>query len=344
MPHNFKKNIAGLLCGAALTVTPAVAMADTPEPLLFASPQTRTALGPLAHHLPRWADMNVMVVSQDDMFSVGGERNISTSAGLNALFNKFAATIPAFPADRVVREDLARLIARTALDASPSAYPLAKRAPHEEDVCVITLPYLDDRARSSIVSRVSPFSLDDGTNIPGTADDWRMIVLAHEARHCRHSFADQSDLAAMTFEREADQYAVDIYQQEAQNILGPNRDPLAVPQALLDFRAINMFMSRHNYHATSPGVSVPPTHVAATTDAQSLLDGAVAARQSLYNQAAHGDPEEHSRRRPRPHEMFTAAQSLNTRAYFAEQPVQQQYITHFLRGGARYFPNVFTPG
>ncbi|MBU0859679.1 MAG: hypothetical protein KJ667_07055 [Alphaproteobacteria bacterium] len=330
--------------GAALTVAPSVAMADTPDLTLLARPETHAALGPLADHLPRWADMNVMVISQDDMFRLGGDRMNADTTVLRNLFNKFAATIPAFPADRVVREDLGRLIARTALDAAPSAYPLAKRSANEEDICVITLPYLDDRARRSIVRRLSSLSLADGTDIPGTADDWRMIVLAHEARHCRHSFADQSDLAAMNFEREADQYAVDIYQREAQTILGPHRDPLAVPQALLDFRAINMLMGAHNYHATSPGVTLLPTHAAVTSDAQSLLDGAVATRQALYNQAAHGDPAEHSRRRPRPPEMFAAAQSLNISGLFTHQPVQQQYITHFLRGGARYFPNVFTPG
>lgn len=327
--------LAAIFVGVLLAaIMPAIASDSSSAPRLFASPETRQALGAMAAYIPQWAEMDVLVVSPEDLT----RRNIRNP---QASFERYARTVTGFPFARLERERLKESLVRSAANANAHAFPLPARTSGERPVCAITLPDMNVRS-STLISRIAEVAGADADFIPGTDQEWLLITVAHEIGHCQHSYDDQRASVALRFEREADQYAINIYREFAPRILGPIENLSAVPSALIALRGIAGMHSNFIHHSTSPGLTIDGT-APRETDSIALGEAKHKARKAVWSMARTGVPdrEKEVRRRPGARQLYQAARTLYVQGYFNDTPLQKRYIETFLEGAERFFPSYY---
>ena len=328
--------ISGISANAAGNAT--APPESVPAPRLFASAQTQQALGPIVPYIAKWAGMDVLVVSKEDLKREDGYDHIKPSKA----FESYTGRIDGFPFDRLEQEGLKGRLARKMSDASAHAFPIPARMEGDTPVCAISLPELEAPNIGRMISAVSDIDGTRAENIPGTEQEWLLLFIAHELAHCRHSYDDQRPFVALGFEREADQFAIDIYRKYADTFFGPIDDLSAVPAALIAFRGIAGMDSPHVHHSTSPGLHTGKTKPA-SIDRESLSVAKEKAQNAVWNMARYGMPdrEKSARLSPQPHKMYKAARTLYEQGYFDDTPLQKRYIETFLDGAERFFPSYF---
>lgn len=335
--------IKATMVGGSLLAAAIVLQQDTQESgsRLIASPETRASLGAMADHLPRWAGMDILVITRDDLARHGydGTGGADFFPSVTEAFANVTATLDPFPFDRFEREGLSRQYLRSIVDASPRGFPLQAREEGENNVCAIVIPDPDEDRRDYLFRKTSNLS-SAGENLPGSAAEWTFLTIAHETGHCGHSFDDQRPVVGLQFEREADQHSIDIYMRDAEAVLGIDiNDLTAVPEALVALRGINGLTSRRINYANSAGLTVPGVFNAASVEPEELADNIERARDAIRNYILTGDPDADAPNRGRidPARQYQAAKALYDSGYFDEMPVQKRFVRDFLTGAERYY-------
>lgn len=300
-----------------------VKAAEKRKPLLYASENTRDALGWLADSLPEWAGMDVLAIEQNDIKLSSYERD--REKVLQA-FHHFAEPIDGFPFNRFYQDWDVIAIAQQAKAAVPHGYPVSAHRMEERDVCVIILPSLKETDARMLASRIVGIDYHKIENLPGSAKDWQTLIIAHEARHCRHD-PEKHENAILNQEYEADRQGINTYLESANNNLLPG----GVPEALISLRAVASFLTSHNGHATS--ALLTRAGGGSTEEAAAYIDALTKARTKI--EAAAG-PENN-----KPRHLYRIAEKLYIDGAFDDNPIGKTYIRQFLDGARKYFPAYF---
>lgn len=343
--------IAGVLL--ALAVTGGVDASETKEPRaphkLYASAETVDALGPVSRHLATWAGADLLAVARQDL---PVDHRSSDVAAIRAAFDAFTDEIPHFPFDRSSGPmDVRVMVSRAAAGERPAAFPLPARDQGGRDACIVTLPNMDEDDPRRVVAdfqNIPPRYLE---NLPGSAEEWRIVIVAHEVGHCRHELrlGDFDPVRKLLFELEADQEGIDRYVQYMLSDGGSamlGKDVASVPRALKRLRAVqSIAFDRHGHYANSAGLHVPGAPAPPTTEPERLLDAKARVQGKLWEYAitgvvtvAHNGL---SAARPSPGDLYRAALSLREQAYFADAPVERRFLEQFLEGVEMHYPRYF---
>lgn len=240
---------------------------------LYSSAGTEAALGGvIAPKLPEWAGGDVILVRQDDLRFDADEisslnfilnmaqRNKVVGASLleRAITPYFSRYLNSFP--ELAERDIASSIPLQSREAI--AWFLAWRAggargflPREgggNRYCVIALPPLYDAQNATdIVSRMTGIDMEELENIPGTAKDWLILVMAHEAGHCQQDLNENDGRPdanrRIAFETMADQRAFAAYFDA---LTKGEASSFHAPGVYASVRAIRAIAVRDSDHAT----------------------------------------------------------------------------------------------
>lgn len=271
------KKTAKFIAAAALCGLSAVFSACQEPPMepqtqnhrLHASPETVAKLGAIAQKLPSWADADVILVDQDDLRlnadekhslnfilymarmnrAIGGplveravgpylERHIDSLPGLRG-----AEVMKSMP--ERTREAIAAFLSWRA----GGARGFVPRENGGNKFCIMALPPFNAKTAAGMVSQMTGIDEEDLENIPGTAQDWMMLIMAHETQHCRQNLDDDDrDINAIIgYETMADQYGMIVYFNELSKGFTTSA---YVPAAYASVRAIRTVAMRDDAHAT----------------------------------------------------------------------------------------------
>lgn len=284
--------MSGAIGGAFYASRTAEAMGILPvwpqEPRLFASPEMLKALGPLADYLPRWSGTDVMVIGAADL---GVAPTTLMMRDFRDAFDLFASKFEQFPAHLIEKADFRVEISRAAAMKQASSYPLQGHR-GENGACIIAMPSLSERDPRRVAAPLAAgIDWEHIENLPGTADEWRLFIIGHEAAHCDHALHDDDEpscaphihahghnhahgndhdrnqcnraahrhktLTRLRYEIEGDQAGIDAYVQTASALYPKIDDVNALPRAVIELRAVSAMLIGSVEYATAPLLLLP---------------------------------------------------------------------------------------
>lgn len=248
---------------------------------LYASPDARAHYGWVADALPGWAGQDVLIVTPQDILqartmmvgpNIFGPPEENSEMGFFELlggqyFMEHAIRLGAPPfatPEGLTLEspynttEVAGAIQYAAMNNSPAATRMdftdnASGAPYS--LCVI-VGFDENMTGAEIASRLSATHIFEGAPVlPGTAHDWNMMVMAHEADHCdRMDFelmSVQGEAETLRLEIHADQTAMNRYRAaEAEGLV----DTPGLTQVFNEMRALGTVISMDTTHTTTTAV------------------------------------------------------------------------------------------
>ena len=313
---------------------------------LLASPATAKKLGWIADALPGWAKMDVIAVSDADVSSDGNDLTLAATQDLNSILRKMFAGL--------AREQFA------------GTYAFSTNGGDTNNLCVMAIP-ATDRPAAYYASLVSSIPETDLLNVPGTAQEWASLMLAHEGSHCsRFSStrifgpADES----LAEETHADQDSLLSYYVSKK--FGAVKTS-ELPEVLRDMRALGTFLVFANPRYRSPSILMTEDATAASLDIEDpyalinrlrTMNGsgpkelpAISVQRDLLPvfkavALAMGLPETDIAKSMRraaldPQRLYKTVKTLDQNGAFRNNPLQEKYANQFLAAAEKWAPGYF---
>lgn len=358
--------IAAALCGLSAVFC---GVAQAQDAKLYSTPETVKQLGWIADKIPQWAGMDVLVAAPDDINLTDAEKNRLMFAAHAAKHSEIVGQylmaeifdphldrlIDSFPALKdgsitaqipaAAREDIA-YFGGLGLGGTRG---IATGGAESHNFCVIVLPVYDAPDAYELVSTMTAIPAEELAHIPGTAQDWMALIIAHETQHCHHEAhnADGSPLdinQQIADETMADQASFKHYFHAlaARKVTSPD-----VPAAFSAVRALRALADRDRSHAThinlnpASGGDHPIGRWENAVTGQELtaiyqkIDERIARDLNL----SIADAREAAMFRPKT--LYRTVAALNRENVFADSPAAQAFISYFLISARIHAPEYF---
>jgi hypothetical protein len=358
--------IATALCGLSAIFCGA---AQAQDAKLYSTPETTARLGWIASEIPHWARMDVLVAAAEDMALTDIEKNRLMFAAHAAANNEAAAQylmakifnphldrlIDLFPAlknagiaaqlSADTREDLA-YFGGLGLGGTRG---VATNGSDAHNFCVIVLPSYNEQDARDMVAAMTAIPAEELKHIPGTAQDWNALILAHEAQHCHHE-ARNADGTPLDINQQigdetmADQASFRHYFQAfvMDKVSSPD-----VPAAFSAVRALRTVADRDRSHAThinlNPafGGDHPVGRWENAVTGQELATIYQKIDERIARDLHMNMDEAREIAMFRPRTLYRTVASLNREGAFAGSPSAQNFISYFLISARIHAPEYF---
>lgn len=322
---------------------------------VIASNTTKQALSPFVKLIPQWTDVDVLIISETDLKAHGYKKRSDTKAA----FDKFlhSSTVGSMLSKDQSKE--IKFFKSSYVSAILESQFTANRIVLEggTEICAISVPNVANINFEKFIGAITGLYLPllkqinkeppKLVNVPGNKKDWVFLALAHEVRHCRDKAMSSDSLGKMfAYERDADQFAIDMYLKHARDVLGRNNTNVyEVPQALVALRSLRVINGRMKDlpHGYGPALTIGDNFQAITGNDKEMIKARHRVKNAVWNYAV-SEKVSYSRLRkqePKPKEIYKAALELKAQGTFDNQPIEKQFLASFLHAAKAYYPNYF---